>query len=208
MVFTAPYGDSHGLSSHSSGPSSDPSPSSLSNTKKQAARDFCTKHGLGIRVICIEVDNVQKAFDAMVGTGATAVTRPTTLEDSNDPSEGRGSFDLAEVVLYGDVLLRVVNGDRFRGVFMPGYADEPLQPSPAGLPRPALRREEDRPAIVTPAIPSLGSESVASESNIRSQRPKVGRYGVERFDHIVGNLWSLLPTTQFLQNMTVSTACR
>ena len=35
---------------------------------------------------------------------------------------------------------------------------------------------------------------------------RIGRFGIQRFDHIVGNLWSLQPTMDLLKNMTVSFA--
>jgi hypothetical protein len=76
---------------------------------------------------------------------------------------------MAEIKLYGDVVLRLVGEDHFEGAFLPNF-------------------EDIRP-------PTEDGHVGAG----------VGRYGIERFDHIVGNVWSLPKTLSYMRNITVST---
>lgn len=122
--------------------------------------DFTVTHGLGVRAIGIEVDNVDEAYNSMITAGARSVLSPTTIDDKYN----RGRARLAEISLYGDTVLRLVNTDSFKGSFLPNF--------------------EDRIDVKT---------------------KKVGRYGVKRFDHIVGNVWKLAQTVQYIQKITVST---
>lgn len=67
-------------------------------------------------------------------------------------------------MLYGDVTLRLLNCDHFKGKFLPNFND-----------------------IVTkePAVKKFD-------------------YGIKKFDHIVGNLFTLQPTMDHIKNITVS----
>jgi len=89
----------------------------------------------------------------MMVNGAAACLTPIKVVDKN----GLGSADIAEVRLYGDVVLRLVNLDNFRGVFMPNFEEG----------------------------------SCVGET-----------YGIERFDHIVGNVWNLESIQSRLMSMT------
>lgn len=72
-----------------------------------------------------------------------------------------GSAEYAEVVLYGDVTLRLINTKNFRGKFLPNFID------------------------------------VATNLDTKFD------YGIKKFDHIVGNLFTLQPTMDHIKNMTV-----
>ena len=117
--------------------------------------NFFEKHGLGVRAIAIEVGDVSAAYKAMVDNGATVVLVPTTVSDK---VQG-GSIDIAEVSLYGDVVLRLVNADAFSGTFLPNFED---------------------------VISAGGDET----------------FGIDRFDHIVGNVWELEPVLSSIMEMT------
>jgi len=86
---------------------------------------------------------------------------------------------MAEVMLYpeSDTALRFVSGDALDTLpFLPGYEKPPERlplPSPAGAPSPY-------------------PVSVPSSSG------KVGAYGIERIDHVVGNVPNLLATVDYL----------
>ena len=123
------------------------------NYNIEGCRAFFDKHGLGVSAVAIEVDNVEEAFDIMMVNGAAACLTPIKVVDKN----GLGSADIAEVRLYGDVVLRLVNLDNFRGVFMPNFEEG----------------------------------SCVGET-----------YGIERFDHIVGNVWNLESIQSRLMSMT------
>jgi len=116
---------------------------------------FFQKHGMGIKAVAIEVDNVSEAFDTMIANGGKAVLAPTTISDGI----GLGNVDLAELQLYGDVILRLLNTDEYTGDFLPNF------------------------------------QNVPPSSNFKT-------YGLERFDHIVGNVWSLEPVISNLMEMT------
>ena len=72
-----------------------------------------------------------------------------------------GSAEFAEIVLYGDVVLRLVNTDNFKGKFFPNFSD------------------------------------------VTTTLDKKFDYGIKKFDHIVGNLFTLQPTMDHIKKMTV-----
>lgn len=75
-----------------------------------------------------------------------------------------GSVELAEVVLYGDVVFRILSTKNFKGKFLPNFQDVVMNPD----------------------------------------HVKKFDYGIKKFDHIVGNLFTLQPTMDHIKNMTVS----
>jgi 4-hydroxyphenylpyruvate dioxygenase len=110
--------------------------------------------------VALAVNNVPACFAYMVAGGGKAVLRPTTVRD--DADQNRGSCMLAEVSLYGDVVIRLVDARNFTGNFLPNYQD-----------------------VVAPGT-------------------KLGKYGIDRIDHVVGNVHSLQETLDYIKNMTVS----
>lgn len=157
MLFTAPYQQSSDQSSNSS---------SVPSFSRDRAVAFHLTHGLGVCAVAIEVDDVAASYKTLVSNGAKPVFAPNTCVDQ----AGRGHADFAEVELYGDVVLRLLNVDAFQGSFLPNFED------------------------VMPAISSLKSTS--------GKNSHIGRFGLFRFDHIVGNLWSLQPRVQELVQQT------
>lgn len=114
FLFTAPY-PSHIPNSSPSLPSFDPARAHL----------FVSRHGgLAVRAIALSVSDAAAAFHISVANGAVPSFPPADL--------GHG-FSLAEVELYGDVVLRFVSGDAGRdsspGIkFLPGFED--IEPDP------------------------------------------------------------------------------
>jgi len=121
----------------------------------ESLQSFCIKHGLGVRAVAVEVEDVEASFRTVVQNGGQAVLTPLTLADKH----GLGEVDLAEVALYGDVVLRFVDSRRFRGDFLPNF-------------------------------------------EAAKQKRRASTFGLKRFDHIVGNLWSLQPTMDRIKGMT------
>lgn len=152
MLFTAPYYSKE----------EDISPSShlpiLPSFQSQRACNFTSEHGLGVCAIAVEVDDVFSSYAALLENQAKSVLSPTKVEDVT----GKGFVIMAEVALYGDVVLRLIDSSAFTGTFLPNF-------------------EDTRSCGNSPA----------------------GRFGLHRFDHIVGNLWSLEPTMSQLKQMTV-----
>ncbi|KAK9817847.1 hypothetical protein WJX72_003032 [[Myrmecia] bisecta] len=98
--------------------------------EQQAAFDFTAKHGLAVRAVGIAVGDAQKAYEAATANGAIGVLPPTTLEDA----ESGTPQVVAEVQLYGDVVLRFVSGS-FQGPFIANYAKVDSPPLCYGLDR-------------------------------------------------------------------------
>jgi 4-hydroxyphenylpyruvate dioxygenase len=153
MVFTAPY--------HSKRDNNGVTENMLSTVmpqfSKAKASEFFMRHGLGVYAVAISVDDVKKSFEILISNGAVEVTAPIEVEEAE-----MGFADIAEVELYGDVVLRLVNTDNYSGVFLPNF------------------------------------KSVLSSGKYFTET-----YGFTRFDHIVGNLWSLEPKYSQLKQMTV-----
>ncbi len=103
MAFTAPYGNDH------------------------EGHRFFKKHGIAVRAVGIRVTDAAKAFEACVQAGGIAVSSPRVL-GAADAHEGEvhaleselKTMTVAEVQLYGDVVLRFVSGE-FDGPYLPGY---------------------------------------------------------------------------------------
>lgn len=114
LVFTAPY-----ALETAKAPGAD---SPLPGFDAAAAFDFTKRHGLAVRALGIRVGDAADAYAVSVANGAEGVLSPTTLTDA---ATGTTTV-LAEVKLYGDVVLRYVSGD-YAGVFVPGYAPLELE---------------------------------------------------------------------------------
>lgn len=117
---------------------------------------FLLKHGLAVHTVALETSDVSASFKTMVKNGARVVLEPTKSVDKN----GSGCVDIAEVELYGDVKLRLINVANFKGQFMPNFKDE------------------------------------------HETKRSYGRYGIKRLDHIVGNVWDMNATANYIRNLT------
>ncbi|CAM6102953.1 unnamed protein product [Calypogeia fissa] len=89
------------------------------------ANAFFDKHGLAVRAVGVLVDDAEEAFRIAVGNGAVGVLEPVVLTD--ELSSG-GKTKLAEVTLYGDVVLRLVSKHGFSGPYLPNF--EPVESLP------------------------------------------------------------------------------
>ncbi|KAG9132196.1 hypothetical protein Leryth_017053 [Lithospermum erythrorhizon] len=107
FVFTAPYSENTYFSNSSA---------SIPSFSASVHRAFVDVHGLGVRAVAVEVEDARVAFSTSVARGARPVAPPTILRD--------GRTVIAEVHLYGDVVLRFVSvgGDKKNDVdFLPGF---------------------------------------------------------------------------------------
>ncbi|KQJ93508.1 4-hydroxyphenylpyruvate dioxygenase [Brachypodium distachyon] len=105
FLFTAPYAPS---------PASD-SAASIPSFSASAARQFTADHGgLAVRAVALRVSSASDAFHASVSAGARPSFPPADL--------GQG-FALAEVELYGDVVLRFIShpDENTEIPFLPGF---------------------------------------------------------------------------------------
>lgn len=118
IIFTAPYSPSiAGIN----GDSGQKSAAAIPTFDYGDCRDFVASHGLGVRAIAIEVGDAEAAFNTSVAHGAKPSSSPVYLDDDRTV--------IAEVQLYGDVVLRYVSfkneSDRQDScLFLPGF--EPM----------------------------------------------------------------------------------
>ncbi|GAA0166793.1 oxygenase [Lithospermum erythrorhizon] len=106
FVFTAPYSNTTYCSSCSA---------AFYGFSCLVHRGFVASHGLGVRAVAVEVEDAHVAFSTSVSRGANPVVEPVVLRD--------GRTVIAEVGLYGDVVLRFVScgGGNGGDLFLPGF---------------------------------------------------------------------------------------
>jgi 4-hydroxyphenylpyruvate dioxygenase len=97
--------------------------------KSKEARSFVDAHGLAVRAVGILVDDAAEAYRTSVEHGALSVLEPHVLSDD---AKG-GKMSMAEVKLYGDVVLRYVSTQGYKGSMLPNYEDVESLPLTYGL---------------------------------------------------------------------------
>jgi 4-hydroxyphenylpyruvate dioxygenase len=114
MIFSAPYLNNDNVVNVAN-PKSIPIP----NFNSDGASNFFQKHGLAVKAVAIEVDDVSDAFNKALSGGGEQIQAPITIKDAN----GLGHIDFAEISLYGDVALRLVNTEKFSGRVLPNFKE-------------------------------------------------------------------------------------
>lgn len=94
-------------------------------TAEHPASRYVQRHGDGIAVVAIEVDDVAGAYAELVSRGATPVTPPVTVTGAT------AEVVTAEVGGFGDVLHRLVERRGDRAEFLPGPIE--MLPAPPGV---------------------------------------------------------------------------
>lgn len=87
------------------------------------------KHGDGVRVIALWVDDAYDAFEKTVLRGAKPFLQPETLEDEN------GTVRRSGIHTYGDTVHIFIERKDYNGIFLPGFEkwETEYRPSPMGL---------------------------------------------------------------------------
>ncbi|KAK2377700.1 4-hydroxyphenylpyruvate dioxygenase [Trifolium repens] len=115
LLFSAAYSPPISLSSPSS-------TASIPTFDATTCFSFSASHGLAVRAVAVEVDDAELAFTTSVNHGAIPASSPVNLDN-------RGK--LAEVRLYGDVVLRYISynnpNQNPNNWFLPGF--EPVSES-------------------------------------------------------------------------------
>ncbi|KAF5949548.1 hypothetical protein HYC85_011541 [Camellia sinensis] len=93
FLFTAPYSPSIAAAENLTS-------AAIPTFNSSACRSFSAAHGLAVRSIAIEVEDAELAFSASVAHGAKPSSPPINLDDR---------AVIAEVQLYGDVVLRYIS---------------------------------------------------------------------------------------------------
>ncbi|KAG9439453.1 hypothetical protein H6P81_019618 [Aristolochia fimbriata] len=107
LLFSASYTSSISAST--------PGNSSIPSFSFPTFRRFAATHGLAVRAIAVEVEDAEAAFETSVAHGARPSHPPTPLGDD-------GEAVVAEVSLYGDVVLRYISFKRpEHSFFLPGF---------------------------------------------------------------------------------------
>ncbi len=92
--------------------------------------DHIYKHGDGVKVLALRVDNAADAWHQTTSRGADSYIEPVTLEDKE------GEVVLSGIHTYGDTVHIFVERKNYRGVFMPGFrawSNPWFTPSDTGL---------------------------------------------------------------------------
>lgn len=87
------------------------------------------RHGDGVKVLALWVDDATKAHAETTKRGAISVSTPTTLRDET------GEVILSSIKTYGDTIHTFVERKNYVGPFLPGYAkaNSPFKSIPTGL---------------------------------------------------------------------------
>ncbi len=87
------------------------------------------KHGDGVKVLALWVDDAEKSFYETMSRGAKAHAEPAVISDAN------GEVKVASIHTYGDTIHKFVERKNYKGVFMPGYkpAKSAVPIKPIGL---------------------------------------------------------------------------
>ncbi len=77
--------------------------------------EHVAKHGDGVKVLALWVDNAADAYQTAISRGAEAAFAPKTLRDEH------GEVVMAAIKTYGETIHTLVERKNYTGVFMPGY---------------------------------------------------------------------------------------
>ena len=87
------------------------------------------KHGDGVKVVALWVEDATAAFEETVKRGAKPFMEPTTEKD------GDGEVVRSGIYTYGETIHLFVERKNYNGIFLPGYQElkSEYNPSPVGL---------------------------------------------------------------------------
>jgi 4-hydroxyphenylpyruvate dioxygenase len=80
--------------------------------------DHVARHGDGVRVIALEVDDARQAWIETTTRGARSVSEPTETADEY------GRVTTASIAAYGDTIHTFVDRGHYNGTFLPGFRVE------------------------------------------------------------------------------------
>lgn len=87
------------------------------------------KHGDGVKVIALSVNDAFDAFEQTVKRGAKPYLHPETIIDKN------GKIRMSGIHTYGDTVHIFIERNEYKGIFLPGYEklESEFQPQSVGL---------------------------------------------------------------------------
>ena len=84
--------------------------------------DHVSRHGDGVRVLALEVDDAKKALEETTKRGARKV------EDFAEHSDENGTVRTSAIATYGDTIHQFVERGDYKGRFFPGFEDMDVAP--------------------------------------------------------------------------------
>lgn len=98
-------------------------------TKDHPINDHLAKHGDGVKVIALWVDDATKAWEETTSRGAKSYMKPTVEEDEH------GKVVKSGIHIYGDTVHLFIERKNYRGTFLPGFKPwkSDYNPAPVGL---------------------------------------------------------------------------
>ena len=96
---------------------------------KSAIKDHIVKHGDGVKVIALWVDDATKSWKETTNRGAKSFMKPTIESDEH------GEVIRSGIYTYGETVHVFVERKNYNGVFLPGYIqwESDYNPEPTGL---------------------------------------------------------------------------
>lgn len=87
------------------------------------------KHGDGVKVLALWVDDAYDAYEQTIKRGAKSYLEPQTLQDAH------GEVKMSGIHTYGEVIHMFIERKNYSGVFMPGFVElkSEYNPEPVGL---------------------------------------------------------------------------
>ena len=91
--------------------------------------DHIYKHGDGVKVIALKVDDAKRAWEETTKRGAKSYIDPVSLKDET------GEIVMSGIHIYGETVHVFIERNNYSGVFMPGYRkwDSNYHPDDTGL---------------------------------------------------------------------------
>ena len=91
--------------------------------------EHIVKHGDGVKVIALWVDDARKSWEETTKRGAKSYLEPTVMEDEN------GEIVKAGIYTYGETVHMFIERKNYKGDFMPGFRkwESDYNPEPVGL---------------------------------------------------------------------------
>jgi len=96
---------------------------------KSPINDHIVKHGDGVKVVALWVEDARKAYKETISRGAKSYMEPTVESDEN------GEVVRAGIYTYGETVHMFVERKNYNGVFLPGFQkwESAYNPSTSGL---------------------------------------------------------------------------
>jgi 4-hydroxyphenylpyruvate dioxygenase len=96
---------------------------------KSSINDHIVKHGDGVKVVALWVEDARKAFEETTKRGAKVFMEPKVEKDDD------GEVVRAGIYTYGETVHMFVERKNYKGVFLPGFevSKSEYNPAPVGL---------------------------------------------------------------------------